>query len=220
MVSELLKIWWDILKIRLTTLFDEFFLVRQNAMQPPLFQILQRSHLGLSIGLMACILVAVSVHTLRSMNRLALLTTKLYNHPFTVNKAVLRVENGIVSMHRSMKDVTLAKNQSEIKVATEKVAQLEQAVFDDFEIILAQFLGDKVVIKEARHKFADWKPIRDRVIQLREAGQVDQAAAITKGEGAEYIESLLADIDEVEAFAANKAIEFLNDAQQTQQFSL
>jgi hypothetical protein len=139
--------------------------------------------LSLSVGFVACVLVGVSLYTIESMNRLAMLTNELYQHPFTVNTAVLRVESGIVSMHRSMKDVALANNLAEIEAAAEKVADVEAAVFDDFDIIMAQFLGDKTTIEKARQKFADWKRIRDRVIKLRKEGKVAEAAAITKGKG-------------------------------------
>jgi diguanylate cyclase (GGDEF)-like protein/PAS domain S-box-containing protein len=176
--------------------------------------------LGLSVAVIATLFTGVSIHTVQSMNRLARLTEQLYDHPFTVNTAVLRIEAGIVSMHRSMKDVALANSPEEIIAASQKVDQIEQAVFDDFEIVLAQFLGDKAVIEAARQEFADWKPIRDRVIQLRQDGEIAQAAAITKGEGADYIQALLTDIDQVEAFARNKAAQFLAEAQATQRHIL
>lgn len=174
--------------------------------------------LGFSVTIIATLITGVSIHTIQNMNRLARLTEQLYDHPFTVNTAVLRIEAGIISMHRSMKDVALATSPEEIAAAAQKVDQIEQAVFDDFEIVLSQFLGEKVVIEAARQEFADWKPIRDRVIQLRQDGEIAQAAAITKGEGAEYIADLLADIDRVEAFAGNKATEFLTEAQATHQY--
>ncbi|MGK7929495.1 MAG: EAL domain-containing protein [Spirulina sp.] len=177
----------------------------------------QRFRLGCSLFIVAIALPGVSLYTIQSMNRLAILTQKLYDHPFTVNTAVLRVEAGIISMHRSMKDVALANDPTELAAAAQKVDRIEQAVFEDFDLILAQFLGDKTTIEAARQKFAAWKPIRDRVIQLRQWGQIAEAAAITKGEGAEYIQDLLTDIDEVEIFAANKAAEFLEDSQQARQ---
>ncbi|MGK7944394.1 MAG: EAL domain-containing protein [Microcystaceae cyanobacterium] len=170
--------------------------------------------------IVVAITTAVGIHTIQSMNHLARLTEHLYQHPFTVNTAVLRIEAGIVSMHRSMKDVALANNPAEIQAAAQKVDQIEEAILKDFEVVLAQFLGDKAVIEASRQKFADWKPIRDRVIELRQDGKIAQAAAITKGEGAAYIEDLLADIDQVEVFASNKATQFLAEAQATQQYIL
>lgn len=46
--------------------------------------------LSLSVGSIAVMLVAVSLYAIESMNRLAMLTVRLYEHPFTVNVAVLR----------------------------------------------------------------------------------------------------------------------------------
>lgn len=159
----------------------------------------------------------MGIYTAQGMSHLADLTTQLYDHPFTVNTAVLRVEAGIIAMHRSMKDVALAQNLGAIEVAAQEVSQVEAEVLQDFEIILAQFLGDRETIEQVRRDFVAWKPIRDRVIQLSKAGQSAEAAAITKGEGAQYIQGLLADINDVEIFAANKAEEFLQDAQNARQ---
>ncbi|MGK7890085.1 MAG: EAL domain-containing protein [Leptolyngbyaceae cyanobacterium] len=179
-----------------------------------------KTRLGASFVLMACVLGGVGMHTIHSMNRLSALTTKLYDHPFTVNTAVLRVEVGIVSMHRSMKDVVLAENSAEVDAAVGTVIRLEQEVLHDFDIIYDYFLGNLGEIEVARQQFTNWREIRDRVIQLRRDGNIDAAAAITKGEGAQYIQDLLEEIDQVEAFAANKANEFLADAQSTRRHTL
>lgn len=176
-----------------------------------------RTRLILSFGFVVGSLIGVSFYTIHGMNRLATLTEKLYDHPFTVNTAVLRVENGIVSMHRSMKDVALSTNAAELEAAVLAVNETEDLVLDDFDIILNRYLGDLSTIESARQEFVEWKLIRDRVIQLRKEGEIEAAAAITKGEGAQHIQHLLDDINDIEAFASNKASEFLADAQTSRQ---
>jgi methyl-accepting chemotaxis protein len=94
----------------------------------------QRALLNLSVLVVFAALLGVRLHTNHNMNRLAGLTQALYEHPFTVNTAVLRVKAGIIGMHRSMKDVALAENSAELEAAVYRVNQLEQDVFEDFDL--------------------------------------------------------------------------------------
>ncbi|WP_072621688.1 methyl-accepting chemotaxis protein [Spirulina major] len=178
------------------------------------------TRLGLSYGLITCVLVGLSGYTVQSMNRLSLLTNQLYDHPFTVSTTVLKLESTIVKMHRSMKDVALANSEAEIDAAADQVDRLEAEVLDEFTILFDRFLGDASEIEALQRNFLGWKPIRDRVIQLRKAGQIAEAAAITKGEGAVYVNELLRDTQAFTDFANNKAQEFVEDAERQRLQSL
>lgn len=169
------------------------------------------TRLTLSYGLMTGLVIGTSLYNLFSINRLAQLTTELYEHPYTVSTSVLRVESGIVKMHRSMKDVALAKTPQGMNQARTQVDRYERQVYAEFDRITQQFLGDPQQIYEARQKFSNWKPIRDEVIQLMQAGQAEEAANITQEKGADYVESLLRDVQEIIDFAENKAQEFLGE---------
>ncbi|MDJ1176520.1 methyl-accepting chemotaxis protein [Roseofilum capinflatum] len=170
------------------------------------------TRLILSYGLMTGLVVGTSLYNLFNINRLAQLTTELYEHPYTVSTSVLRVESGIVKMHRSMKDVALAKTPQGIVQARTQVDRYEQQVYAEFDRITQQFLGDPQKIYEVRQKFSNWKPIRDEVIQLMQAGQAEEAANITQEKGADYVESLVRDVQDIIDFAENKAQEFLEEA--------
>ena len=61
------------------------------------------------------------------LNVLAVLTEKLYRHPYAVSTNLRDIQTGIVSMHRSMKDVALAKNEEQLLKAAETVDQVEAA---------------------------------------------------------------------------------------------
>ncbi len=171
------------------------------------------ARLGLGFAVIILLLIGVSVYILTNMQMLSELTTKLHDHPYTVSTAVLRIESGIIKMHRSMKDVALAQDAAGIDAAQETAAGYERNVYKDFDIVTERFLGDPKEVEEAREMFANWKPIRDEVIALMEAGEREQAAAITKGKGANYIKSMLADIYGFIDFADNKADEFVENAE-------
>lgn len=160
-------------------------------------------------------MAGTGIFSLIEMNALAGLTDKLYKHPLTVSNAVLRANLGIVKIHRSMKDVALAKNTAERHVAEEKVNEYEKEVYKDFDIITERFLGDKSMYEEAKAAFTDWKMIRDEVIAFMEAGNREAAARITKEKGADHVRLIQTKMKALSDFAQNKADTFWKNAGNT-----
>ncbi|MCP5159779.1 MAG: MCP four helix bundle domain-containing protein [Gammaproteobacteria bacterium] len=168
--------------------------------------------LGLGFGILIVMIAIVGVMIVGYLKELSDLTTKLYRHPYAVSTSALKVEEAITSMHRSMKDVALARTPGEIDVATEKVAKIEKGAYANFDLLAERFLGDKQGIEKARALFADWKPIRDEVITLMREGNRAEAAAITSGKGAEQVKALSQQIKAIVDFADNKAAMFIESA--------
>ncbi len=72
------------------------------------------SRLGIGFSLIILIFILLSLIIINRLDQLTHLTTRMYMHPFTVSNAVLRLDADIVRIHRSMKDVALAKTFDEI----------------------------------------------------------------------------------------------------------
>lgn len=182
------------------------------------------TRLSLGFGTIITVLMGVNGYSIFKMNQLASLTSQLYNHPYQVSNAVLSIEMNIAKMHRSMKDVVLARDSAELQAAIDAVNQNETLVYDNFSIVLSQYLGDLSDVHTAQKEFRDWKVIRDRAIQRMQAGDREGAAAITKLEGAQYVAVMVEDIQAIRDFANNKAKSFMQDAelarQQALQFTL
>lgn len=178
------------------------------------------SKLSFGFGVMLLLVVILSAVAIINMNKLATLTEKLYRHPYAVTAAVLQIEGNITAMHRSMKDVALAKDASGIRTASAEVDRQEALVEENFAILKERFLGDQNKVDKARSTFHDWKPIRDEVIDLMTRGEREAAAAITKQKGAEHVRKLYDIIGDFEEFAVNKAEEFHANAQTTKQGAL
>jgi methyl-accepting chemotaxis protein len=151
------------------------------------------------------------------MQTLAELTTKIYNHPLQVTRAVLSANVGIISMHRSMKDVALSANQSDFDAAVMAVNQNEAEVYRQLEIVQQWILGEEgiALAQETTQIFADWKPIRNEVLALTESGDKSAASAITRGKGAEQVALLNAKISALETYAADRASSMYETAQST-----
>jgi len=173
-----------------------------------------RNRLLLGFGVVLLLLLAVSVFAVFQMHFIAGFTQDLYDHPFTVSNAVRAAETNMIKMHRSMKDVTLAQDSNQLEAAVTEVDRLERLVFDHLEKARDFFLGEKTDLDKLRDNFAAWKTVRDEVIRLTRQKQTVEAAAITKGKGADYIEQLSDSLKGFVEFAEKKAATFLNSARE------
>ena len=175
------------------------------------FKVKQKIIIGFSAVLVATLFLGI--FSIFQQNSLASLTDKLYKHPLTVSNAVLSVNIGIVKIHRSMKDVALAKDEDHMAVATAKVDEYEKEVMKQFDIIQDRFLGDKSMYLEAMEAFKNWRPIRNEVISFMISGEREAAAGITKGKGAKHVALLTSKMDALNDFAQNKAVQFWKNAE-------
>ncbi len=94
-----------------------------------------RSKLLGSFFIIITIFTAFSFHDLFHNKKLADTVSQLVSHPLTVTRSVLKANVGIVSMHRSMKDVVLSKNKSQLEEAINIVNAVELLVLSEFKII-------------------------------------------------------------------------------------
>ena len=174
-----------------------------------------RKKLLLAFGLVLLLSTAVNIYALLQMDVLAGLTTKLFNHPLQVTRAVLSADSGIIKMHHSMKDVALASNVADMETAHAFVHRHEQQVLAQFAIVQKWILGKEGadLIKETIQIFQDWAPIRNEVIALMEAEQRDKASAITKSKGAKHVALLNRKMEALTNYAATKASGMYNNAQ-------
>jgi len=154
----------------------------------------------------------------QEMSLLGGLTVKMYKHPLTVTRASLQADVGIVKMHRSMKDVALAKNNKSIQDAKNKVDAYEKDVYSHLDVVTDRILGKEgeALIAETIQIFHDWKPIRDEVITFMLAGNREAAAEITKNKGAKHVTLLNTKMEELMNYAAVKGKGFFEKAQATE----
>ncbi len=164
----------------------------------------------ISLGFVSIIIVTVclSINSQVQLSRISNDMDDLYTHPFTVSNAAKSINYHLVSMHRYMKDVVLAKSEAELNLAVSQVSRHEQEALKDFDIIFDRYLGDKSQLNKTYRTFIDWQPIRANVILLVRAEKNNEAIAIMKGKGATHVANLNLLVGELVSFALNKAEEF------------
>jgi len=176
-----------------------------------------KSKMILSFALVVILFIIFGFISIREMNTLSQLTSTLYEHPLQVSNAALKAKAGVISMHRSMKDVSTARTPMSISLAIKKVQDEEQIVYKDLAIIQQLIIGEegKHLIEETTTLFTGWKPIRVEVEEFVLQGDRDAANKITREKGADYVARLERKMIELTSYALNKADGFMADAEQT-----
>jgi class 3 adenylate cyclase len=171
------------------------------------------TRLGLGFGALVLLIVIFGLSALHQMNRLEQQSDILYHHPFTVTRSVDAAAIEALKIHREMKDLAHTVEHDKIRAQQSRVAAYEEATLHHLETVSSQFLGDPQIVKKVYQLLIDWRPIRDEVIQLRLAGDLVAADAITRGKGARHVAHIESEFKELRLFAARKADDSLENAE-------
>lgn len=164
--------------------------------------------LGLGFAIIIVFSIVIGVASLRNISSATKTTEDMYVHPLAVSNAVRDINANVIAIHRSMKDVVLSQNEEELLAAEHLVDHYEEVVYEKFEIVFDQFLGDIEDVQNAHKSFSDWKPIREEVIRSWNLGKSAEAIAITKGKGAVHVNKVLDHVKVMMDFANTKAETF------------
>jgi signal transduction histidine kinase/CheY-like chemotaxis protein len=176
-----------------------------------------RTKLLLAFGFILILSSIVNIYSLFKMNDLAHLTTQIYNHPLTVTRSVLLANVNLIKMHRSMKDIVFAKNQEDVKTAYSLVSAYEQEVYKQFNIVQERILGENgsALAQETIQTFKKWAPIRKEIISLIKLGKNKEAIRVAENKSAAHLKVLEGKMTALKIYAADKASDMYENAQNT-----
>ena len=182
------------------------------------FKFQTRLIIGFSCILLFSFIIAfLSIYQIRLIR---LNSEAMYRHPLTVSNSVRDINISINAIHRSMKDVVLSENKTQLDESILLVNQNDKLIRESFTIVRDRFLGDKQVVDAAYRAYINWELIRNEVINLKSAGKNQLAANITKGKGAIHVKLLFQKTKVLTDFAQNKADEFYLNTQKSEQKSV
>ena len=171
------------------------------------------TRLGLGFGALVFLIVIFGLSALYQMNRLKHQSDNLYHHPFTVTRSVDAVVIEALKIHVEMKDLAHEVDRDKIRDHESRVSAYDEEALRNLETVKAQFLGDPQIVKQVHQLLIDWRPIRNEVIQLRLAGDLAAADAITRGRGAHHISLIENELKGLRLFAAQKASDSLTNTE-------
>jgi len=169
--------------------------------------------------IMLILMFVLAIGAIRENDSLANLTRDIYRHPTTVINAVRDINTNIIDMHRYMLGVALARNSSELETSIAKVSKHEALVLKTFKIISKRFLGDNSLVVKARKSFAEWQPVRAKVIELARKGRQSEAAEITMEKSARHVIEITSNMNQLTSLANTKATQFLASSEKEQKRS-
>jgi len=178
----------------------------------------RKQKLLISFLVIILIFVTLGVFTIHGLKVLGDLTRSIHDHPLVVSNASLNSALEITRIHRNMKDIVLADSADEIEITLLKIDNAEKKVFEHLDIVQENILGEdgRILEREARTLFRDWRPIREEVVRLLESGRKQEAVNITKGKGAEHVAKLETKMYGLNSYARKKSdvlIEFAETKQ-------
>jgi len=199
----------------------------------------------IGFGIMIALIIGVGLFTHHKMLDLAEMTTKMYDHPLTVSKAVRDINIAIMTMQRDLRSIVLVadhidnhkndqgtspeaienlnahkkENADGLTILLEDIHAYERIVTDNFAMIQERFLGDKSDVNELQQLFTGWKALWLKEIALAEAGQMEKVHNLLQIEVLKYNNKLQDSLSKVTASANGKADEFLLEAQTHNNFS-
>jgi len=166
------------------------------------------------------LLIIMGLFSMYKMVELSNLTKKMYEHPYIVSNTTKSIQTKIVSMHRYMKDVSLAKTDNELSLAIERVNRDEKDVYLYYATVFKYYLGDRSDIEVSYKAFIEWKSIRDEIVFLTKNGKNKEAQQITQDEGYQHVLLLNKQVQTLIVYANHKAEEFFNSAMESKKEAL
>ena len=167
------------------------------------------------VALLAIILLLLGWIAYGAVNKVSSVTNQLYDHPYTVSTAMLRIDSNILRMHVAVKELISATTPEEINTYRTIIDQTEKKVLVDFQVVEKQFLGEPKMVQDALQAFLSWKPIRDQAISLTLAGKRLEAFSVIQNNELKNFKEMENKINELLDFAKNKARIFQSEAQET-----
>ncbi|AUI67769.1 methyl-accepting chemotaxis protein [Beggiatoa leptomitoformis] len=168
------------------------------------------TRLWFGFGAMILFMLMVGISAILQLQVVSGLTTKLYNHPYTVSKSILEIHTEIWRIRNNMKDITIAGEDAEkIKQLIDDNTAIDSNVLTLLDILDDRYLGEQSDIAALRTEFIDWVKLREKIYLLPPAERV---LAIREGDGAHSFSVMLENVKKIITFASNKAVNFLENA--------
>ncbi|MBF0344521.1 MAG: response regulator [Nitrospirae bacterium] len=159
---------------------------------------------------------SVSIFGVNRISYIASQLQMMYDHPFTVSNAILRIDGDITEVRLIMRRAVYTIEHDEILKYKNQVILLFSNVNRDFDIVEKRFLGDKKLVSDARQKVNLWSPFIEHIFMSLLDNKPGEAQAIINNDKyTSYTSDLEINVKAVYEFALNKAGSFNANAQKT-----
>lgn len=131
----------------------------------------------------------------------------MYNHPLQVRRAIDYINNDVLIMRVSMRDILLTSDDQGVQDALQQIALASTDAGKQLAIIQAQYLGDKTDVDQVYQDYTIWKISFDKNIELALAGEIEEVkqSLSSNGDLGTYRQTFADSLNELDVFAQDKA---------------
>ncbi len=171
------------------------------------------TQLIIAFSIIILVVITLGVVVRLQAERMANQTTDLFNHPFTVRRALGELKANVLSIHRSLKDMELSMSKDELEKNLQDIEKNKTSAFKQLDVLKERYLGPQSDIESAYNNFMEWNILFQETIMDIKQGQVKEAMIRTKsnGVGGQKVDEILANIQIIDNFALNKANQFYDN---------
>jgi CHASE3 domain sensor protein len=169
------------------------------------------TQMKMGFGIIVLLIILLGAISWQQTNKITQHTMDMYNHPFTVRKALGNLNGDILGMRLEFRNFLLASNNKDREIALTNSLVYEMDAEQQFLKLEDAYLGPQTDIVEARKAFISWVAVRNGNRELGKAGRIEEAMHRVQDVGDIGIERelMLKSISRIDQFASNKATEFL-----------
>jgi signal transduction histidine kinase/DNA-binding response OmpR family regulator len=134
-------------------------------------------------------------------------TTMIYEHPMKVQLALGNLKNDILKMRLGTRDLMLATNADEKRLAIQLIDLAKVDVHIQFDSLHQKYLGSPADLEAAQIAFTNWNSAREENTVLAKAGSIDKVKESISQNGAvgTLRNIMLEKIDRIDTYAKAKS---------------
>ena len=119
------------------------------------------SQLIIGFSTLLVFVLVMSIVSYLQTNKMHQQVNLIYNHPYTVRKALDNLHIAILQIRVSDRDLLLATNEAEKQEAIQLLNSATQDVPVQFGILKERYLGSQTSVDEAKDAFDKWQIARE-----------------------------------------------------------
>lgn len=163
--------------------------------------------------------IGFGTFALVELSNLSKVTYNLYNQSSKISNASVQAKLNLIKINSSMKEVILSSKSDEIQSEIDKVTQYESDLQKNLDTIEENSVDSntKRNLQDANNLLSKWwKPELERIIKYVQEGKKDNAAEISKGISADFVDQLEQDLNNIYLSSSDNEVSLMDELNKLQ----
>jgi diguanylate cyclase (GGDEF)-like protein/PAS domain S-box-containing protein/putative nucleotidyltransferase with HDIG domain len=159
------------------------------------------------------LIVALGLYCYFAVNLLLNNSETFRNHPIVTQAALSSIKGDIYNIRLLMQDIVLGDTGRAIQIKENKIYSYQDDAVKQVEILSNSYLGPMSDLETLKSDILLFQEIRTETLRLQSVGNFEEARkrVMYGGIGEAQVERIMASVNKMETFAANKANQIYED---------